>query len=92
MNNDYEDVYVDGGLLCNYPIHAFDGMYLALGHGSQCNGIVLDITWCLRKTLIFFSIKLFAGNSFLSSRKQILAKDIVVIVRRKAGSLLFVRA
>ena len=25
MNNDYEDVYVDGGLLCNYPIHAFDG-------------------------------------------------------------------
>ena len=26
MNNDYEDVYVDGGLLCNYPIHAFDGM------------------------------------------------------------------
>ena len=27
MNNDYEDVYVDGGLLCNYPIHAFDGMY-----------------------------------------------------------------
>lgn len=28
MNNDYEDVYVDGGLLCNYPIHAFDGMYL----------------------------------------------------------------
>lgn len=20
-----EDVYVDGGLLCNYPIHAFDG-------------------------------------------------------------------
>lgn len=19
------DVYVDGGLLCNYPIHAFDG-------------------------------------------------------------------
>lgn len=30
MNNDCEDVYVDGGLLCNYPIHAFDGMYLAL--------------------------------------------------------------
>ena len=27
INNDYEDVYVDGGLLCNYPIHAFDGMY-----------------------------------------------------------------
>ena len=23
--NDQEDVYVDGGLLCNYPIHAFDG-------------------------------------------------------------------
>ncbi|EDO26835.1 predicted protein, partial [Nematostella vectensis] len=24
VNNDMEDVYVDGGLLCNYPIHAFD--------------------------------------------------------------------
>ena len=23
--NGQEDVYVDGGLLCNYPIHAFDG-------------------------------------------------------------------
>lgn len=30
MNNDYEDVYVDGGLLCNYPIHAFDGWWLSL--------------------------------------------------------------
>jgi predicted acylesterase/phospholipase RssA len=27
INNDCEDVYVDGGLLCNYPIHAFDGKY-----------------------------------------------------------------
>lgn len=32
MNNDYEDVYVDGGLLCNYPIHAFDGMYVLAVH------------------------------------------------------------
>ncbi|ESO84597.1 hypothetical protein LOTGIDRAFT_168662 [Lottia gigantea] len=24
------DVYVDGGLLCNYPIHCFDGWYLSL--------------------------------------------------------------
>jgi hypothetical protein len=23
--NGQENVYVDGGLLCNYPIHAFDG-------------------------------------------------------------------
>ena len=23
--NENTDVYVDGGLLCNYPIHAFDG-------------------------------------------------------------------
>lgn len=30
MNNDYEDVYVDGGLLCNYPIHAFDGWWLSM--------------------------------------------------------------
>ena len=22
-----EDVYVDGGFLCNYPIHAFDGEF-----------------------------------------------------------------
>ena len=21
------DIYVDGGIVCNYPIHAFDGMY-----------------------------------------------------------------
>eukprot|EP00794_Sanderia_malayensis_P003397 gene3397-3887_t len=24
------DVYVDGGLLCNYPIHAFDGWWLSM--------------------------------------------------------------
>ncbi|XP_031568243.1 uncharacterized protein LOC116302953 [Actinia tenebrosa] len=30
INNDYEDVYVDGGLLCNYPIHAFDGWWLSM--------------------------------------------------------------
>ena len=23
--NEEEDNYVDGGFLCNYPIHAFDG-------------------------------------------------------------------
>ena len=23
--NGHEDVYIDGGLLCNYPIHVFDG-------------------------------------------------------------------
>ena len=23
-----EDIFVDGGLLCNYPIHAFDGKLL----------------------------------------------------------------
>ena len=22
-----EDIYVDGGFLCNYPIHAFDGKF-----------------------------------------------------------------
>lgn len=22
------DVYIDGGLLCNYPVHAFDGKLL----------------------------------------------------------------
>lgn len=21
------DVYIDGGLLCNYPVHAFDGKW-----------------------------------------------------------------
>ncbi|EDO48969.1 predicted protein, partial [Nematostella vectensis] len=30
VNNDMEDVYVDGGLLCNYPIHAFDGWWLSM--------------------------------------------------------------
>ena len=25
VNDENTDVYVDGGLLCNYPIHAFDG-------------------------------------------------------------------
>ncbi|XP_070184563.1 uncharacterized protein [Littorina saxatilis] len=25
-----EDVYVDGGVLCNYPIHCFDGWYLSM--------------------------------------------------------------
>ena len=30
INNDHEDVYVDGGLLCNYPIHAFDGKVLIM--------------------------------------------------------------
>jgi len=30
VNNDYEDVYVDGGLLCNYPIHCFDGWWLSM--------------------------------------------------------------
>ncbi|KXJ23340.1 Uncharacterized protein R571 [Exaiptasia diaphana] len=30
INNDYEDVYVDGGLLCNYPIHAYDGWWLSM--------------------------------------------------------------
>ena len=22
------DMYVDGGLLCNYPVHVYDGMYV----------------------------------------------------------------
>lgn len=25
-----KDVYVDGGVLCNYPIHCFDGEYVSL--------------------------------------------------------------
>ncbi|XP_059158901.1 uncharacterized protein LOC131942947, partial [Physella acuta] len=25
------DTYVDGGVLCNYPIHCFDGWYLSMG-------------------------------------------------------------
>ena len=26
-----DDLYIDGGLLCNYPIHAFDGkIYIRL--------------------------------------------------------------
>ena len=25
LSEDTSDVFVDGGLLCNYPIHAFDG-------------------------------------------------------------------
>ncbi|KAL8563991.1 hypothetical protein ACOMHN_025322 [Nucella lapillus] len=25
-----EDVYVDGGVLCNYPVHCFDGWYLSM--------------------------------------------------------------
>lgn len=28
--NENTDIYVDGGLLCNYPIHAFDGLYMFL--------------------------------------------------------------
>ncbi|XP_046846665.1 uncharacterized protein LOC124440335 isoform X2 [Xenia sp. Carnegie-2017] len=28
--NGQEDVYVDGGLLCNYPIHVFDGWWLSM--------------------------------------------------------------
>ncbi|XP_065053655.1 uncharacterized protein LOC135682618 isoform X2 [Rhopilema esculentum] len=28
--NENTDVYVDGGLLCNYPIHAFDGWWLSM--------------------------------------------------------------
>ncbi|XP_071955975.1 uncharacterized protein [Antedon mediterranea] len=27
---DHEDVYVDGGLLCNYPIHVYDGWWLSM--------------------------------------------------------------
>ncbi|EDV26731.1 uncharacterized protein TRIADDRAFT_55065 [Trichoplax adhaerens] len=29
-NHEHFDVYVDGGLLCNYPIHAFDGWWLSM--------------------------------------------------------------
>ncbi|XP_076461608.1 uncharacterized protein LOC143294076 [Babylonia areolata] len=25
-----EDIYVDGGVLCNYPVHSFDGWYLSM--------------------------------------------------------------
>ncbi|MFB3103837.1 MAG: patatin-like phospholipase family protein, partial [Pseudomonadales bacterium] len=28
--NKEEDLYTDGGLLCNYPLHAFDGWWLSL--------------------------------------------------------------
>ena len=24
------DLYIDGGLICNYPIHAFDGTYVCM--------------------------------------------------------------
>ena len=34
-----KDVYVDGGLLCNYPIHAFDGKLSR----SQLNKYILEI-------------------------------------------------
>ncbi|XP_047136379.1 uncharacterized protein LOC100213281 isoform X1 [Hydra vulgaris] len=30
VNDENTDVYVDGGLLCNYPIHAFDGWWLSM--------------------------------------------------------------
>jgi len=30
LSEDISDVFVDGGLLCNYPIHAFDGMVITL--------------------------------------------------------------
>lgn len=30
LNEENTDVYVDGGLLCNYPIHAFDGWWLSM--------------------------------------------------------------
>ncbi|XP_050389665.2 uncharacterized protein LOC126808761 [Patella vulgata] len=29
------DVYVDGGVLCNYPIHCFDGWYLSMEPGNS---------------------------------------------------------
>ncbi|XP_012941508.1 uncharacterized protein LOC106012608 [Aplysia californica] len=29
-NHGQVDVYVDGGVLCNYPIHCFDGWYLSM--------------------------------------------------------------
>ncbi|XP_070532621.1 uncharacterized protein [Ptychodera flava] len=29
-NGSEEDIYVDGGLLCNYPIHCFDGWWLSM--------------------------------------------------------------
>ncbi|XP_066912255.1 uncharacterized protein [Clytia hemisphaerica] len=30
LSEDISDVFVDGGLLCNYPIHAFDGWWLSM--------------------------------------------------------------
>ena len=26
-NSGQTDIFVDGGVVCNYPIHAFDGMF-----------------------------------------------------------------
>ncbi|XP_067649301.1 uncharacterized protein [Haliotis asinina] len=29
------DLFVDGGILCNYPIHCFDGWYLSMAQGDS---------------------------------------------------------
>ncbi|KAK6194958.1 hypothetical protein SNE40_000482 [Patella caerulea] len=33
--NGETSVYVDGGVLCNYPIHCFDGWYLSMARGDS---------------------------------------------------------
>ncbi|XP_050418539.1 uncharacterized protein LOC126831913 isoform X1 [Patella vulgata] len=30
-----EDLFVDGGMLCNYPIHCFDGWFLSMAKGNS---------------------------------------------------------
>jgi len=31
----HKDYYIDGGLLCNYPVHCFDGWYLSMEPGDS---------------------------------------------------------
>ncbi|XP_046356249.2 uncharacterized protein LOC124135092 [Haliotis rufescens] len=30
-----EDVFIDGGVLCNYPVHCFDGWFLSMAKGDN---------------------------------------------------------
>ena len=40
--HEHTDVFVDGGLLCNYPIHAFDGRCFKMRNSSETSYLFIN--------------------------------------------------